>query len=235
MDRISHKYLRPPNQIVRNSEFLSGFPFFGGGENPLLAIVVIRWLSRHTLPWPIPPAINGPRAIKSDGPPRATGGVSPPRVAGRHVGLFITGQAKEGGTYKRARTTTACGMDATATATSSASWRRPVGDVTNPRPRRNGTPPNNVLLVSYSTNPQCCVVTGTSPTRLLDPSSLRKKKRKRKRQIRSILLFYGVCSPFGPPLKPMISSYSYVHEICMDQFISLELNIKVAKNTYVKI
>lgn len=96
MDRISHKYLRPPNQIVRNSEFLSSFPFFGGGENPLLAIVVIRWLSRHTLP----PAINGPRAIKSDGPPRATGGVSPPRVAGRHVRLFITGQAKEGGTYK---------------------------------------------------------------------------------------------------------------------------------------
>lgn len=56
MDRISHKYLRPPNQIVRNSEFLSSFPFFGGGENPLLAIVVIRWLSRHTLPWPIPPS-----------------------------------------------------------------------------------------------------------------------------------------------------------------------------------
>lgn len=195
MDRISHKYLRPPNQIVRNSEFLSSFPFFGGGENPLLAIVVIRWLSRHTLP----PAINGPRAIKSDGPPRATGGVSPPRVAGRHVRLFITGQAKEGGTYKRARTTTACGMDATATATatSSASWRRPVGDVTNPRPRRNGTPPNNVLLVSYSTNPQCCVVTGTSTTRLLDPSSLRKKKTKKKTSdqihiavLRSVLSFW---------------------------------------------
>lgn len=32
MDRISHKYLRPPNQIVRNSEFLSSFPFFGGGD-----------------------------------------------------------------------------------------------------------------------------------------------------------------------------------------------------------